>query len=259
MFITLDGETQIFATSFGSKSAPAILALSGWIGSWEDWIDPLSILSETWRTLSYDHRGSGSTITPTASITFEQLIDDVFAVLDYYAVDQCVLAAMSMGAAIALGAVRRHPERFSGLVLVDSIDLRPRQASEVDNDQFLWALNHSYAQALDGFINASVPEPNSDHIKHWGQQILDRATQESAIALYNISKTVTLHDVLSDISLPTLVIHGDADQLASLESAEWLVDTLPNAKLEVIHGAGHVPIMTFPHQVADAIDHFFAR
>jgi pimeloyl-ACP methyl ester carboxylesterase len=258
MFITLNAETQIFATSFGSKSAPPLLALSGWIGSWEDWIDPLSILSENWRTLSYDHRGSGSTITPTETITFDQLVDDVFVVLDHFAVDQCVLAAMSMGAAIALGAVRRHPERFTGLVLVDSLDLRPTQDYSSANDQFLLALTHAYSQALDGFVNASVPEPDSDHIKHWGRQILDRASQDAAIALYNISKTIDLRQDLSHITLPTLVIHGDADHIAPLDSAKWLVDTLPNAQLAVIQGAGHVPIMTFPHQVVDEIENFFA-
>lgn len=57
MFIQVE-DAKIYATAFGSKSAPALLALSGWIGSWEDWADSLSILSETWRTLAYDYRGS---------------------------------------------------------------------------------------------------------------------------------------------------------------------------------------------------------
>ena len=45
--------------------------------------------------------------------------------------------------------------------------------------------------------------------------------------------------------------------LASVKSAEWLAETLPNAKLVIIKGAGHVPIMTQPSEVADGIMNFF--
>jgi pimeloyl-ACP methyl ester carboxylesterase len=64
MFLTLPDAT-LFTISFGLKTAPPILALSGWIGSWEDWADTLSLLSERWRAISFDHRGSGATIAPT--------------------------------------------------------------------------------------------------------------------------------------------------------------------------------------------------
>ena len=155
MFITL-GDTKIFTISFGSRTLPTVLALGGWIGSWEDQLEPLAILSENWRVASFDHRGSGITIAPVASITFDTLIDDVFVVMDTIGIEQCVLAAMSMGAAVALGAVLRHPERFSGLVLANSLDLREKPAN--DNDMFLVGLTQDYSRTLAGFINACVPE-----------------------------------------------------------------------------------------------------
>lgn len=254
MFITLD-DTKLFATAFGAKSAPNILALGGWIGSWEDWLEPLSILSEDWRVMAYDHRGSGITLAPTETITFDRLVDDVFEVMDAYGVEHCVLAAMSMGAAVALGAALRQPERISALVLVDSMDLRP--LSPPEKDMFLLGLTHDYPRALEGFINACIVEPECEHIKHWGRHILSRASQESALALYKLSRDIPIQQNLAQITQPTLLIHGDADRLASLESAEWLAETLPNATLKVIAGAGHVPILTRPDTVAREIQDFF--
>lgn len=253
MFITLD-DAQIFSTAFGPKTALPFLALGGWIGSWEDWLEPLSILSESRRVIAYDHRGSGITIAPVETITFDRLVDDVFAVMDAYEVDHCTLAAMSMGAAVALGAALRQPERITGLVLVDSLDLRgiPPEAQ----DTFLLALTHDYPSALEGFINACVSETDSDHIKHWGRHILNRASQEAAIALYQLSKTIAIRDHLREIIQPTLIIHGDADRLAPVESARWLADTLPNATLKIINGAGHVPILTRPEAVVREIQSF---
>ena len=101
MFVTV-GDAQIFTISFGSRALPPIVGIGGWIGSWELWADPFSILSQDWHTIAYDHRGSGATVAPPASITFARLVDDLFAVLDALGVEQCVLAAESSGALTAL-------------------------------------------------------------------------------------------------------------------------------------------------------------
>jgi pimeloyl-ACP methyl ester carboxylesterase len=254
MFISV-GDARIYANAFGPRTAPAILALSGWIGTWEDWADPLGLLSADWRTLAYDHRGSGATVAPVESITFETLVSDVFAVLDAYGVKRCVLAAMSAGAAVAFAAALQQPERFSGLVIVDSLNLRdgPQAAS-----QFLGALQKNYAGALDFFANACVPEKDSEHIKRWGRKILDRADPEAAIALFRMGQAIDLRADLARVTQPTLILHGDADVIAPLDSAEWLAGTLPNARLVVLRGAGHVPIMTRPADVAREITAFFA-
>ncbi len=253
MFITLPDAT-LFTTSFGSKTAPALLALSGWIGSWEDWADSFSLLSENWRVLSFDHRGSGATIAPIESITFDNLVGDVFAVLDAHGIDQCLLAAMSMGAAVAFAAALKHPQRFSGLVIVNGAYYRE---TPLDIDPFFRGLRQDYAQTLDRFVSACVPEQQSDPIKRWGRQILDRASPEAAIALYQMAAAVDLRHDLHGLTLPTLILHGDADPLVSTASARWLVEALPNARLVLLHGAGHVPVMTRPLEVAREIESFF--
>jgi pimeloyl-ACP methyl ester carboxylesterase len=252
MFIPVD-DARLYTLAFGPRTSPALLGLSGWIGSWEDWAGPLSLLSEDRRVISYDHRGSGATVARVESITFDHLVDDVFAVLDAHEVERCVLAAMSMGAGIALGAALRAPDRISGLVLANPLDLRggPRES-----DPFFVALAEDYPGAVDRFVNACVPEADSAHIKRWGRQILDRASHDAALALYRVGISIDLRDDLNRITQPALIIHGDADVIAPLESARWLADTLPNARLIVLEGAGHAPIMTRPHDVAREIRRF---
>ncbi len=197
MFITVDDAT-LFAAAFGPKMSVPILALGGWIGSWEDWLEPFSVLSEWQRVIAYDHRGSGISIAPVESITFDALVDDVFAVLDAYDAERCVLAAMSLGAAVALGAALKRPERIATLVLVSPIDLsaQPRRES----DAFLQALKHDYPRALQGFIEACIVEPDSTHIKHWGWHILSRASQDAAIVLYRMTRSVVFGDALTRVA-----------------------------------------------------------
>jgi pimeloyl-ACP methyl ester carboxylesterase len=253
MFISL-GDTKLYATAFGSPSNRTILGIGGWIGSWELWAEPFSILSAGWRTLAYDHRGSGASVAPVESITFDRLVEDVFVVMDAFQVESCLLAAESAGAATALGAALRQPERISGLVLVDGMYFRD---VPLDKDEFMRNLQANYPATLDWFVEACVPEPDSEHLRRWGRQILGRATQEAAIALLRASGSFDLRRELGRVTQPTLIIHGDRDAIVTLESSQWLAKTLPNARLCVISGAGHVPTVTRPAEIVRQIQAFF--
>lgn len=253
MFIDV-GDAKLYATSSGLRSAPAIVAIGGWIGSWELWAEPFALLSERWRTIAYDHRGSGATVAPVESITFDNLVADLFAVLDAYGIEACTLAAESAGALTALGAALRNPKRIERLVIVDGMyhrDVPP------DADPFLAGLRKAYPATLDRFVQLCVPEPDSEHLRRWGRQIIDRASQEAAIALRILSTETDLRGELPKITQPTLVIHGDADVIVPIDRGRELAATLPNAKLVVLKGAGHVPTLTRPAEVAHAIEDFF--
>ena len=127
-----------------------------------------------------------------------------------------------------------------------------------DDDPFLNGLITHYPQTLERFVEACVPEPDSDHLKRWGRQILDRAAPAAAIALYRLTGTIDLRADLPRITQPTLILHGSADALVSVDAAQWLARTLPDAHLNVFEGAGHVPTVTRPQEVAHAIDDYFA-
>ena len=253
MFITV-GDAKIYATSFGRATAPAFLGVGGWIGNWELWTEPFSCLSENWRTIGYDHRGAGLTIAPVESIKFDTLVDDVFAVMDAYGIEQCVLGAESMGAMIALGSALKNPQRITGLVIVDGLYYNP---TPPESNKFLAGLKNAYLQTIDRFIDSCLPEKDSDHIKRWGQLIFNRATQESAIALSALTHSVDLRGDLSHITQPTLILHGALDAIVPLSAAQWLAKTIPNSRLTVINDAGHVPTITRSHEVAQAIQDFF--
>ena len=118
MFLDIDGN-KVFTLSFGAGPR-TILAHSGWIGNCEDWIATLAPLRERWRTVVYDHRGSGETVVAPERISHEALVDDVFRVMDAMRIERCVMAGFSRGVVTALRAVLHSPDRFDGLLLMNS-------------------------------------------------------------------------------------------------------------------------------------------
>lgn len=253
MFISRP-DAQLFTVTFGNAPR-TLLAIGGWIGSWELWAEPFSLLSASWRTVAFDHRGSGATLAAPDSISFSSLLDDLFAVMDACAIDECILAAESAGAATALQAVVQQPARFRGLVVVDGLYYRTRPQG---TDPFVAALQADFATTLDQFVDACVVEPDSEAIRRWGRQIVARSTPAAAIRLYESLYEVDLRPHLASITVPTLLIHGENDQIVPVHEAQKLAAQLPNSELLILPGAGHVPTITRPQAVADAITRFFA-
>lgn len=252
MFIDVP-DAKLFALKAGGGGGVPVLAIGGWIGSSELWLDPLADLSDAHPTVTYDHRGTGLSVCDAGSISFEALIADAVAVLDAFGIARCAIAAESAGAQTALAVAARYPERVSHLILVDGMYSR---GVAVDNDPFLQGLRTAYPATLERFVQLCIPEPDAEHIKSWGRKILARAEAGAAIALRIVGSTADVTLDIQRITQPTLVLHGDADKIVPLESAQALVAALPNAELRILQGCGHVPTLTQPKRVADAIRAF---
>ena len=255
MFLEVPG-AKLFVTRSGPREGPAILAIGGWIGSSELWVEPLAHLSDSYVTIAYDHRGSGLTVCEPNTITFENLVADAVAVLDAFGIRRCVLAAESAGAQTAIAVSARFPDRVSHLVVVDGMYSR---GIAVDNDPFLQGLRTNYPATIERFVQLCIVERDSEHIKVWGRKILARAEPDAAIALRMVGSTVDVTAEIEKLQQPTLVLHGELDQIVRLEHGQALAAKLKDSELQVLPQAGHVPTLTQPKQVAEAIRQFLHR
>lgn len=253
-YVPTDG-AQLWTVAFGSADGPTLVAVGGWIGSWELWAGPFGMLSARWRVVGFDHRGTGATISSAESISHERLVDDIFVVLDAHGINRCILAGESAGAGVVISAAARHPERVAGLVLVDGFVFTERRRAE---DPFALSLRSDFDGTIDRFVDACLPDPGAeaDAIRHWGRLILHRSTPEHAIALY--CAVADPRDDLPHVSAPALVIHCDGDRLSPLENGRALAAGLSHSTLRVLAGSEHVPTMTRPGEIAALIEEWQA-
>ena len=241
-------DARLFSLSFG-KGPATLFTLGGWVGSGEVWFDVFGHLPD-WRCVAYDHRGSGASTHSGMPITVAGQVDDLFAVMDAQGVRRCILGAESSGAGIALEAVLRAPHRFDGLVLVGASWSRPAPDMM---DSFIARLEADYEAGLRDFVDRCLPEPDSEDHRRWGLHILRRAPLHHAVELLRCRSQLTAQDHLRDITVPTLVVHGELDGIVPLASSRSLAAALPDAQLHQLPGIGHVPVFTAAARVAGLI------
>ncbi len=166
--------------------------------------------------------------------------------------DQFVIAGHSMGGGIALTAALYHPDRISGIMLIDT-GARMRVAPSI----------------IESARRAAQSGQRGSADRTWGYA---RSTPQSVVdAIHEMTSDTRLEvthkdwicddmfDVMSrvkDISAPTLAICGDEDNLTPVKYHEYLRDHMPNCRLEVIQQAGHWTYIEQPEAFNRAVRSF---
>ena len=236
MFLNTE-DAAILVFSYGNARRNFV-AHGGWVGSGELWAAPFERLSRSWRAVTYDHRGTGATRNTAPAITFELLVTDLFRVLDALEIETCVLAGESGGAMVVLEAVLRQPGRFSGLVIIDGryVGGPPTPAQQ----KRMAGCKANFPATMEAFVNACVPEEDCEAERAWGKLIVNRSSGTAAVQLFECLEHVDLTSRLSSINVPTLILHGDDDQIVPIGHAGMLTAKIvKGSTLKVIPGAAH--------------------
>ena len=248
-FVFIDSEGVLLnVVTWGTSGRPAFVAHGGWVGNWELWQEPFRIMQPRWHCVSYDHRGSGATSATAEQISPRSLVTDLIRVLDHLQISRCVLAGESMGALPCMTAAIDYPERVAGLVLVDGTPAARGAEALIDGSRT------DFRATVTWFVDACVPEPDSEHIRRWGRQILLRADGEAAARILESHAEETVAPAAEKIEAPTLLIHGDQDAIVPLAAAKELAGRIPKSTLVTLPDTGHVPTLTRPNEVVHAIE-----
>ena len=233
----------------GKRDGPVLLMLHGFgssLDTWEAWADPLSA---DYRVIRLDLPGFGLTgADPTGEYTDARTIAVLLALLDRLEVKQPTLIGNSMGGRFAWGFAAAHPERVSKLVLV-SPDGFASPGTEYDKRQEVPLTMRALPYVLPMFmLRPNLEAAYGDKSKmtdatllRTRDMMLAPGVRQAVIARMEQS---VLHDPrpqLAKITAPTLLLWGDKDALIPISNAQDYLAVMPNARLVVLPGIGHVP------------------
>ncbi len=219
------------------------------------WNDLIPLLENDFDLILPDLRGFGQSTTILSGYTLLDMADDLAGLLDHLGIEKTILAGHSMGGYISLAFARKYPQRVSGLALIASqagIDTpegkerRYKTAAEVDE------------KGVGSVADAMTPKLSDETgVRTFVRELIGRQSRQAVMgALKAMAEREDSISILSAFEFPLVLIHGDSDQLISIERAKDIVSVKPSARLFELKGAGHMPMMESPQQVADGLRHF---
>jgi 3-oxoadipate enol-lactonase len=234
------------------------LGLSG--GAW--WRS-VPVLARSLRVITFDNRGVGRSRARLHSYTTEAMADDAVSVLDAAGVERAHVYGFSLGGMVAQQLALRHPARVRALVLGATHPGGPR-AVRPDDDVLDFFRRRPSMSAADA-ARASVPfnygpRARREHKERIAEDIRRRLAHPFPERAYRAQMiAAALHNCyrrLRRVEAPTLVVHGRKDRMVPVGNAEILADRIPDARLRILDGAGHLYSTEQP-DVDEEIARFF--
>ena len=255
------GAVQVHYDDVGS--GPCLILGHSFLCSGEMWRNQIDDLARNHRVLNVDFRGHGGSSRIEHSFSLYDLVDDLVAVLDHAGVEKAVWAGLSVGGMVAMRAALRVPERVSGLVLIDSHSGAERAVKvfkyrAMSLGTRLVGLRPFVPAILPLMFGRSTMRGNATLVGEWKERFaaLHPSSIRTFLKALNARDSVT--GMLSDLSVPTLVVVGEEDASLPPRCSEVIASAIPGARLEVIPRAGHLSALEQPEAVTRVIGEFLA-
>lgn len=239
-------------------SGPPVLWIHGFPLSSDVFI-PQRAISDA-RHFMPDLRGFGSAAPPSQPLSIDDYSNDMFSLLDSSRVRKAVVAGLSMGGYIALAMAKGNPERIAGLILIDTREVADNQAARAKRLEMIGAVER---EGIDPVARDMLPRLLSRNASPELVSRVEAIIRRSSVtgvtaALAAMAGRPDSSQLLPRIEVPALVVVGSEDVITPVADSERMVARLPNARLHVVEGAGHLSNLEKPRDFNEAVGRFLA-
>jgi pimeloyl-ACP methyl ester carboxylesterase len=240
-YAPVNGLKMYYETHGSSSGEPLVLLHGSFMtitNNWSGWIEELS---KSRKVIAVEMQGHGRTADIDRDFSYENLADDIAAMLDYLEIEQADLLGYSMGGGVAMQVAIRHPEKVRKVVSVSAVFRHDGWVKE----------------ALDMY-----PQLTADALKGTPMETEYKKLSPTPGAFPDFVKRVISMDLkpydfgagkLDATRAPFLFIHGDADgvrldhiaEMFRLKGDEIMGDVRPRSasRLAVLPDTTHVTLM----------------
>ncbi|MEW6128378.1 MAG: alpha/beta fold hydrolase [Acidobacteriota bacterium] len=238
------------------EGEPLVLIM-GLASTLDMWHRTLPVMKEKYRTILIDNRGVGRSDVPMFPYSIAHMADDVARVMDAAEIECARIFGISMGGMIAQEFTLNYPERVQSLVLgctnFGGRQIKPASPQVLDilkSRAMMPPAEAAWAMAPYIYDKSTPRELIEEDLAirlQWNPTLEGYLGQIGAIFTWESRER------LSQINVPTLVIHGETDELVPPENGQMLADLIPNARLVMIPDASHIFVTDKPESSYQAI------
>ena len=237
----------------GGNGRPVVL-IHGWPLSGRSWAATVGPLSAAgYRVVTYDRRGFGESDKPRLGYGYDHLADDLAALLTTLDLSDVTLVGFSMGGGEVARYIARHGEdRLRSVVFAAAVTpyllhgsdnpdgpLTKTEAAKMtarltaDKDKF-------YEQFTTDFFSAHGRLCVTEEQREEAVALAQQASKLAALEAMQAFGLTDFRDDLAKVTVPALIIHGDADAIVPFEgSGKRTHEALPDSGVIIIEGGPH--------------------
>jgi pimeloyl-ACP methyl ester carboxylesterase len=261
MRLTTNG---LSVNTFGDPEKQPVVFIHGFPYDHSMWQFQIEALKDEYYCVAYDVRGLGESYVGDGQYTLEFLVDDLFAIINELKLNKPVVCGLSMGGYIALRAIERDQNKFSGIILCDTKSEADDNAGKLKRTENINLINtEGLIKFTDQFVINTFAEETPHEQEILFLTVLHKTHKQDPIGVKGciiaiMSRTDTT-PFLPKIKIPTLVLVGSFDKLTPPPVMRVMADKINGSEFGVIPHAGHMSPLENPEAVNDLIKGFLKR
>ncbi|PPF24336.1 alpha/beta hydrolase [Rathayibacter tritici] len=266
-------DTDLHVDDTGGSGRPVVL-IHGWPLSGESWKEQVpAFVAAGYRVVTYDRRGFGRSDKPLTGYDYDTLTEDLHTLLTELDLQDVTLVGFSMGGGevaryfTTYGAERLHSVVFASAVppyLMKTDDNPDGPLEKAQAAQMTAGLTKSeddfYDQFTTDFFSVDGVLKVTQEQRQEALALAKQSSKHAALACMTAFATTDFREDLPNVSVPTLVIHGDGDATVPFEgSGARTHAAIPGSELHVVNGAPHGVTVSHPEEWNRVVLEFLAK
>ena len=245
------------------NGSPTIIFAHGFGSDQTAWRHQVAAFASDFRIVLFDHVGGGksdiSAYSPRRYSSLYSYAEDLLDLCSELKLSKCILVGHSVSGMVSLLAALAEPDCFSQLFFVDA---SPRYLNDEeyyggfeqqDLDTFYEAMSSNYYAWASGFAPIVMGNPDQPELSIEFAKTLSAIRPDIAQAVARVIYQSDHRKDLPQLQVPTVVLQASDDVAVPMQVGQYLADHIPYSKLININATGHLPHLSAPDVVTNAI------
>ena len=250
----------------GDSTLRTYVLLHGFPLGANQWEPQMRSIPAGWRLITPDLRGFGGSteLDSLSAMAISDYAGDVVDLLDELAVPRAVIGGLSMGGYVALALLQSAPQIIEGLVLADTRATADSPEGRANRRNMLALVDREgpsgvAREMMPKLLGKTTRELNPSAEAQVRLLIKQQAPVAIRSAIHRMMHRPDSTALLPQVTVPTLVIVGEEDELTPPEDSRRIAEAVPGAALVTIPGAGHLSNLEQPDAFNAALNGFLAK
>lgn len=240
-----------------------IIFVHGVSGSSSAWLPYEKNLVSGFNILSFDLRGHGKSGKPRSyeEYKMEDFAEDLFLLTEHLKLEKFILISHSLGSLIALDFLKKHQEKVSRVIFLAPNFSVGNMLSARIILPFLWIVVSIFKKfPFHPRTGKHIDYSRFQNTGDWNipRMIADIGNTTLRVYIYATRQTYDFNgeDILGEIQIPTLIIHGKKDTIFPVKYGILMAEKIPGAKLVFLEEADHIIALNKVTEILKEINKF---